>query len=128
MAWWTLRATEMRPGRLDEPSDLSVLRGFTCRSPGHHADTVNLRTVLAYLALAFKPRDQDLHPTKPRKCAAMKSTGASATTVASDVLCAAAYRLSASATAGIIDVASKTIMSVSVFWKDTSRFCQIPNN
>src|SRR3984893_4151536 len=62
MAWWTLRATEMRPGRLDEPSDLSVLRGFTCRRPGHHADAVNLRTVLAYLALAFKPRDRDLHP------------------------------------------------------------------
>src|SRR5260221_3952147 len=52
----------MRPGRLDEPDDLSVLRGFTCRRPSHHADTGNLRTVLAYLALAFKPRDRDLHP------------------------------------------------------------------
>src|ERR1700730_5155052 len=62
MAWWTLRATEMRPGRLDEPGDLSVLRGFTCRRSSHHADAVNLRTVLAYLALAFKPRDRDLHP------------------------------------------------------------------
>src|SRR6202011_4298209 len=40
----------------------SVPRGFTCRRPSHRAGTVNLRTVLAHLALAFKPRDRDLHP------------------------------------------------------------------
>ncbi|UPK32389.1 hypothetical protein IVB18_29445 [Bradyrhizobium sp. 186] len=40
----------------------SVPRGFTCRKPSHHADTVNLRTVWAYLALAFKSRDRDLRP------------------------------------------------------------------
>jgi hypothetical protein len=83
---------------------------------------------LAYLALALKPRDRDLHPDEASQMSGDESTGASATTVASDVLCTAAYRLSASATAGIIDVASKRSMSVSVFWKDTSRFCQIPNS
>ena len=61
-----------------------------------------------------------------RSCASRSETFR--LTVASDVLCAAGDRPPASATASTIDIASKRSMSVSVFWKDTSRFCQIPNN
>jgi hypothetical protein len=118
----------MRPGRLDERGDLSVLRVFTCRKPSHHADTVNLRTVLAYLALAFKPRDRDLHPDDASQMRGDEIDRGVSNDGCERRLCAAAHRLSASATAGIIDVASKRSMSVSAFWKDTSRFCQIANN
>src|ERR1700738_3568974 len=109
----------MRPGRLDEPGDLLGPAGFhlpQAQPSRRHGQSQNgFGSSCACLQTA---RPGSAPPTMPRRCAAMKSTGASATTVASDVLCAAAHRLSASATAGIIDVASKTIMSVSVFWKD----------
>src|ERR1700675_1005072 len=62
MAGWTLWATGVRPGRLDERGDLSVLWIFTYRKPSDHAETVDLSTVLAHLALAFKPRNRDPHP------------------------------------------------------------------
>jgi hypothetical protein len=57
-----LWAAGVPSGRLDERCDLSVLRIFTCSKPSHDADTVNLSTVLAQLALAFKPHDRDPHP------------------------------------------------------------------